>query len=225
MNKRMPVVTSFVLFLLLCASITYWVLDFVKPSQRPLAAVMPAAAGDAPLDAASGLFGGSMAKVAMASNFQLKGVVAAGNTGESIAIVVANGKPPQSARVNTEVQPGVVVKEVHEQYVLLTERGVTRRVDMQELAKNPMQVPPSISQFSPVAVVPPQRIETPPPPAPLPVQIAPAMPTTMILPGQSPPSQMQPPPPPASGQQDGRAVMMPPGSTEPSGPQRNHSSH
>jgi general secretion pathway protein C len=224
MNKRLPVVTSFMLFLLLCASITYWVLEFVKPPQRPLAAIMPTAATDAPLEAAAGLFGGSTVKVAMASNFQLKGVVAAGNANESIAIVVANGKPQQSIRVNTEVQPGVVVKEVHGQYVLLTERGVTRRVDMQELVKNPLQSPPSqpLSQFTP-SVVPPQRIETPPPTAPMPTQTAPAMPTTMIMPGQVPPSQMQPPAPP--GQQYGGAVVIPPGSSEPSGPQRNHSSH
>lgn len=223
MNKRMPVVTSFVLFLLLCASITYWVLEFMKPPQRPLASSLPIAAPEAPLEAAAGLFGGSTVKVAMASNFQLKGVVAAGNANESIAIVVANGKPPQSARVNTEIQPGVMVKEVHGQYVLLTERGMTRRVDMQELAKNPMQSQSqqTLSQFAP-SVVPPQRIETPPP-LPMPPQIAPAMPTTMILPGQASPSQMQPPAPP--GQQFGGAVVIPPGSTEPSGPQRNHSSH
>lgn len=201
MNKRMPVVTSFVLFLLLCASVTYWVLEFVKPAQRPLAAVKPNAVSDAPLAAAAGLFGGSTVRIAMASNFQLKGVVAAGNPNESIAIVVADGKPPQSARINTEVQPGVMVKEVHGQYVLLTERGVTRRVDMQELAKNPMQPSPSVSQFTPSVVVPPQRIETPPPP--MPVQVAPAMPTTMIMPGQSPPPPPSMQPPSAPGQQFG----------------------
>ncbi len=223
MNKRMPAVTSFVLFLLLCASVTYWTLEFIKPAQRPLAAIMPTAVTDAPLAGAAGLFGGSTMKIAMASNFQLKGVVAAGNPNESIAIVVADGKPPQSARINTEVQPGVVIKEVHGQYVLLTERGVTRRVDMQELAKNPMQPSPSVAQFTPGVVVPPQRIEAPPPPSPMPVQIAPAMPTTMIMPGQSPPSQMQPPA--AVGQQHGSVAVMPPGSTAPSGPQRNHSSY
>ena len=221
MNKRLPVVTSFVLFLLLCASTTYWVLEFVKPPQRPLAAVVPTASNDVPLEAAAGLFGGSTVKVAMASNFQLKGVVVAGNAGESIAIVVANGKPPQSVRINTEVQPGVVIKEVHGQYVLLAERGVTRRIDMQELAKNPMQVLQP-SRFIPAAGVPPQRIETPPP---MPAQVAPAMPTTMIVPAQSPPSPPSPmPPPPAPGQQYGVGVVIPPGSTEPSGPQRNRSS-
>ena len=223
MNKRMPVVTSFVLFLLLCASVTYWVLEFMKPPQRPLAAVVPVAAADASLESAAGLFGGSTVKVAMASNFQLKGVVASGNANESIAIVVADGKPPQSARVNTEVQPGVMVKEVHSQYVLLTERGVTRRVDLQELAKNPMHASQPVAQFNPAIVVPPQRIETPPPPAPMPTQMAPAMPTTMIVPPQQPSAQVQPPVTP--GPQYGGAVVMPPGSTEPSGPQRNHSSH
>ena len=223
MNKRMPVVTSFVLFLLLCASVTYWVLEFIKPPQRPVAAINTTVVAEAPLEAAAGLFGGGGVTVAMASNFQLKGIVFAANANESIAIVVADGKPPQSARVNTEVQPGVTVKEVHAHYVLLSERGMTRRVDLQELAKNPMQSSFSGSQVA-GSLAPPQRTETPPPP--MPTQMAPAMPTTMIVPGQLPPQQMQSSPStaPAPGQPYGSGVVIPPGSSEPSGPQRNRAS-
>ena len=222
MNKRMPVVTSFVLFLLLCASVTYWVLQFMTPPQRAVAATVANATAEVPLDTASGLFGGSAVKVTMASNFQLKGVVVAGNADESIAIVVADGKPPRSARVNTEVQPGVTIKEVHGQYILLSEHGVTRRVDLQKLASNPMQSSLVESQVAGGIVAPPQRIEAPPPPPPMPTQMAPAMPTTMILPSPSAPAQMQPPP--DSGQPNGSGVVIPPGSTEPSGPQRNRAS-
>lgn len=217
MNKRMPVVSSFVLFLLLCASVTYWVLEYMKPPQRAVAATGTNAAAEAPLEAASSLFGGSAAKVAMAGNFQLKGVVVAGNANESIAILAADGKPPQSARVNTEVQPGVTIKEVHGHYVLLSERGVTRRVDLQELAKNPMQSSLSGSQVAGSIVAPPQRMETPP--LPMPTQMAPAMPTTMIMPSPSTSS------PPQAAPSYGNGVVIPPGSSEPSGPQRNHMSH
>ena len=224
MNKQMPIVSSFVLFLLLCASATYWVLQLMKPPQRPVAAATSSAVNQVPLEAAAGLFGGSTVKVAIATNFQLKGVVAAGSANESIAIVVANGKPQQSVRVNAEIEPGVLVKEVHGQYMLLSERGVTRRVDLQDLAKNPMQSSlPSNSQVAGSIAVPPQRSETPPPPAPMPTQMAPAMPTTMIMPSQAPSAQTQPPP--APGQQYGGAVAMPPGATEPSGPQRSHTGH
>ena len=234
MNKQVPIITSFVLFLLLCASITFWTLQLMKPAPRAVAASTTTLAGDAPLEGATGLFGGSAVKVAMASNFQLKGVVVAGNPGESIAILTANGKPPLSTRVNTEVIPGVTVKEVHGQYVLLSEQGVTRRVDLQELAKNSMQSASQNAQGAGSFSVPPQRIDTPPPP-PMPTQIAPSMPTTMIVPGQSPASPMQPPPAPGNappapsagmpGQQYGSVVVIPPGSAEGLHQLRNHSSH
>ena len=219
MNKRMPVITSFGLFLLLCASVTYWVLEFMKPQQRPVAAMISNAVTAPPLEVAAGLFGGGTATVAMSSNFQLKGVVFAANANESIAIVVADGKPPQSVRVNAEVQPGVTVKEVHARYVLLSERGMTRRVDLQEPTKNPMQSSFSGSQVA-GGIAPPQRTETPPPPPSMPTEMAPAMPTTMIVPGQSPSQQVQPPA--APGQTYGSGVVIPPGSNEPSGPQRRY---
>ena len=188
MNKKLPLLVSFVLFLLLCASVTFWVLQFIKPPQRPVAASISMQTGDAPLESAIGLFGGSTTKVAMASNFQLKGVVVAGNANESIAILVANGKPPQSNRVNSEVMPGVTVKEVRGQYVLLSEGGVTRRVDLQEQAKNTMQSSAG-SQFGGGSQSSVQRTEIPLPSTP--IQMAPAMPTTMVMPGQPPPMPRQ----------------------------------
>lgn len=231
MNKQLPMITSFVLFLLLCASVTFWTLQLMKPAPRAVAASAATLAGDAPLEGATGLFGGSAVKVAMASNFQLKGVVVAGNSNESIAILAANGKPPVSTRIYGEVIPGVTVKEVHGQYVLLSEQGVIRRVDLQELSKNSMQLSPQNSQVAGSFSVPQQRIETPPP-LPMPTQIAPAMPTTMIVPGQPPGAPMSPMPPTPDntpsgmpGRQYGSTVVIPPGSEEGLRQQRNHASH
>jgi general secretion pathway protein C len=161
----------------------------MTPPQRPVAPVSQAIKSDVSLDVAAGLFGGRMAKVALASNYQLRGVVVAGNANESVAILGADGKPTQASRVNAEVVPGVTVKEVHGQYVLLSEGGMIKRVELQEIAKSTMQlqpsaVPPQMSQ-------PPARMEVVPPP-PLPARVAPSQPTTMVLPGQTPVAPLPP---------------------------------
>jgi general secretion pathway protein C len=172
--KRVPLIVSFFLFMALCASATYWALQFMKPPPRPMAGVVQSTQGEASLDAAAGLFGGRATKVALASNFQLKGVVVAGNADESVAILVADGKPPLASRVNSEVIPGVIVKEVHDQYVLLSEGGIVKRVELQEGSKTSMQ------QVNLVAVSPPLMMQ--PVPAQPPVQVAPAMPATLVTP-------------------------------------------
>jgi general secretion pathway protein C len=71
----------------------------------------------------------------VASNYQLKGIVLAGTSKESIAILSTDGKPAQAIIVNTEVVPGVTLKEVHAQYILLSEGGIAKRVDLPEGVK------------------------------------------------------------------------------------------
>ena len=132
--KRWPLVSSFVLFVALCASAAYWAIQLFKPPVRTVAAP-PQTAQTAPrLEAAAGLFGGR-SSFAAASNFQLKGVVVASNPAESIAILAANGKPAQSVRTNETVMPGVTLKEVQRNYVLLSEGGVIKRVELPEKTK------------------------------------------------------------------------------------------
>jgi len=127
--KRWPLIASFVLFVALCVSTAYWAMQLFKPPHRAVAQP-PQSSYSAPrLDAAAGLLGGR-SSFAVASNFQLKGVVVASNPAESIAILSANGKPAQSIRINAEVAPGVSVKEVHNGYVLLSEGGAMKRVEL-----------------------------------------------------------------------------------------------
>lgn len=129
--KRLPLITSFALFIALCISAAYWAMQLFKPPLRPVAAP-PQAVQYAPRpDAAAVLFGGRQT-IAAASNFQLKGVVVAGNAAESVAVLAAGGKPAQAIRTNAEVIPGVKVKEVHPRYVLLSEGGVVKRVELPE---------------------------------------------------------------------------------------------
>jgi general secretion pathway protein C len=113
-------------------------MQLFKPPMRAVAAP-PQTKQPAPrLDAAAGLLGGHSNAV-VASNFQLKGVVVASNPAESVAIMAANGKPAQAIRTNAEVVPGVTVKEVNRRYVLLSEGGVVKRVELPENAKAQMK--------------------------------------------------------------------------------------
>lgn len=133
--KRWPLITSFMLFIALCISAAYWAMQLFKPPVRPVAAPPQAVRPTPRLDAAAGLFGGRTTTVALASNFQLKGVVVASNPAESVAILVANGKPAQSIKTNGEVIPGVILKEVQRNYVLVSEGGAVKRVELPERAK------------------------------------------------------------------------------------------
>lgn len=134
--RRWPLVASFILFIALCASAAYWAMQLFKPPVRPVAAPPRVAKADVNVDAAAGLLGGRAGKVAVASNYQLRGVIFSGSPHDSVAILSADGKPTQAIRANTEVIPGVTIKEVHRDYVLLSENGVAKRVDLPESAKD-----------------------------------------------------------------------------------------
>jgi general secretion pathway protein C len=112
---------------LLAASIAYWVLQLYQPPQRPLAPMPVASRAEPGVDAAATLFGGSAA-VAVVSNYQLTGVVADGRN--SVAILVADGAPAKAIRVGREIAPGVTVSQVHPRYVMLSDGGVMKRVDL-----------------------------------------------------------------------------------------------
>ncbi|WP_182915831.1 type II secretion system protein N [Massilia cavernae] len=189
----MPLLLSLLGVIALSASIAYWVLQLYKPEQRPLAAAPVAAVPEPAVDAGATLFGGQAAGV-VATNYQLTGVVAAGRN--SVAILVAEGQPPKALVVGKEIAPGVSVTEVHPRYVMLSEGGVPKRI---ELAVDPrpaamMSAPlPATAQGIPDQQQPPQQ--QPEPPAPLPQS------------GQSP----EPPPPaPIARPSDEQAPPPPP---------------
>jgi general secretion pathway protein C len=145
--KRWPLAATFVLFIALCVSAAYWAAQWLRPPQRPVAALPEATQLPPRLDAAAGLFGG---QAAAAKQYQLRGVVVADTAGESVAVLAVDGKPARAVRVNGEVAPGVRVSEVHTQHVLLSEQGVVRRVEMPEDVKRRAKI---------VAADAPRRIE------------------------------------------------------------------
>jgi general secretion pathway protein C len=188
-SNKLPLAAMFGSFVLLCASLAYSGMQTFRPPVRAVAAPMQAASADAPLEAAASLFGGRSGGLAVASNYQLKGVVVAADPRESIAIIGAEGKPIQSVRVNTQLQPGVTITEVHRQYVLLSEGGVSKRVSLPENAK-PQQGNPLQPAFTPPPVMgndgnpgvqqaPPSMGSTQPPP-----QLQPQPPQPMARPNQ-----------------------------------------
>lgn len=128
--KRWVGVTSFLLFLALCASAVAWAMQLFKPVPRRIVApAMPAASALVELGAAASLFGGRKAS-GQAANYVLRGVVVARKAGDSAAIIAVDGKPPRALPVGAEVVPGVTVKEIHPEFVLLSEGGGERRVPL-----------------------------------------------------------------------------------------------
>ncbi len=190
--KRLPLLCTLLAVIALSASVAYWFLALYKAPVRPLVAAPMASVVEPPSDAGAGLFGGQ-AVVATVSNYQLTGVVSAGR--DSVAILVADGQPPRALKVGKEIANGVSVSEVHPRYVMLSEGGVLKRIDLATDAKAGAEMAPPMQMQPPPQQVqqqiqqqnmdnsPPPVIDPPPPPTP-----APAMPQP-----NQPPVQMPPP--------------------------------
>lgn len=131
MKKRLPLLISFILFIALAGSSTYWGMELSKQKARPVAAPPPPQQAEVPVENAATLFGGKLT-VATASNFQVKGVISSKSGNGGTAIILADGQPAQTLGVGSEVAPGVSVKEIHAQYVLLLDNGVPKRLAVPE---------------------------------------------------------------------------------------------
>ncbi|MEW7849498.1 hypothetical protein AB2N08_12420 [Massilia aurea] len=212
MNKRLPLLLSLLALIVLAASSAYWVLQLYKPEQRPLAAAPMAMQPEPSPEAAATLFGGQ--PTVAISSFQLTGVVSAG--ANSAVILVADGAPPKAVRIGREIAPGVVVAEVHRRYVMLSDGGVMKRV---ELAPDAGQTS-SISQpeprpmpQQPVAAAPMMEPQTSPGVvnAPPTMQSAPPNSNPQGLPGNTAmPGQPRDPPPEQDNPGQQGQVQMPP---------------
>ena len=88
---------------------------------------------------------------------------------DSAAILSIDNKPAVAAGVGKEVAPGVVIKEVHDKYVLLAENGAVKRIDLPSDAGVHSEAPPAslISQpLPPIQPAQPVQPQSPPPPPP-----------------------------------------------------------
>jgi general secretion pathway protein C len=127
--KHLPFVVASLSFGAACASGAYWGMQPFRPQPRASAATARPAAPAPAIEAAAGLFGRAPLGPA-ATAFQLKGVIDDGRDG--VAIVAADGKPALAVGVGQPVAPGVTVTEIHSRYVLLSENGTVRRLDLPE---------------------------------------------------------------------------------------------
>ncbi|MYM21435.1 hypothetical protein GTP46_02080 [Duganella sp. FT135W] len=182
--KRLPLIVTVLAVVLLSASLAYWGLQLFKPQQRAIAAPPPAPPLGINLDAAKGLFGGQVSVVAV-SNYQLKGVVAARGE-DSAAIISVDNKPAVALAVGKEVVPGVIVKEVYPKYVVLSEGGVMKRIELPSdagVSSGPATLP---GQMGPLPATVPQPVVQPPQQA---APISPSFPAPSSIqqtPGQPP---------------------------------------
>lgn len=216
MNKRLPLLFTVLALVLLVASSAYWFLQLYKPEQRPLAAAPAVALAEPSPEAAAYLFGGQPTAVAI-SNYQLTGVISAGSN--SAVILVAEGSPPKAVRIGREIVPGVTVAEVHPKYVMLSEGGVMKRVDLAPdtgSSSQPGMAPP-VPMPQPVAAAPAPGIEpqTAPGAVAAPANMQPVTPgggAAVTTPEPPIPGQEAPPPPdPTMAQpQQGQQGQVPP---------------
>lgn len=200
--KRLPVLFTLLALIFLAVSATYWGMQLYKPQQRPIAAVAPANPPEPSPDAAATLFGGQ-AVANVATNYQLTGIISAGR--DSAAIIVADGQPPKALKVGHELAPGISISEVHPRYVMLSEGGVMKRIDLAADTKpaiamsgaaappmalpQPASVPGGVPQNEPPMA--PGAVQNTPPPG----EVNPVVPQQGQEP-QEPPPQNQPQMPP-----------------------------
>lgn len=212
--KRWPYLLSFVLFAALCASVAWWAMQMFKPPSRPVAAPPSSQAVAPKIEAAAALFGGRGGVAATASNYQLKGLILATSLEESVVIVSADGKPAEAFRASKEIAPGVTVKEVHPAYVVLSENGVPRRIELPEDLKGVggRIEPPTKTAGPPARTMPPMPAAEPGAGAAglpaTPGAMAPAQHPVVV---NSPPSTSNPPP--------AGTTPMPPAAVQPGVPQ------
>ncbi|MET0983367.1 MAG: hypothetical protein ABWY02_14785 [Telluria sp.] len=199
--KRLPLLFTLLALIFLAVSATYWGMQLYKPQQRPITTVQTAALPEPSPDAAATLFGGQ-AVTNVVSNYQLTGIVSAGR--DSVAILVADGQPPKALQVGRELAPGVSISEVHQKYIMLSEGGVMKRVDLVAdtrpaipLSGAPMGAPQMGQPVAPGAMptVEPQTspgaVQAPPP-----GEVNPVVPQGQEPPQEGPPPDITPPPPP-----------------------------
>jgi general secretion pathway protein C len=176
-------------------------MQLYKPQQRPITTVQTAALPEPSSDAAATLFGGQ-AVTNVVSNYQLTGIVSAGR--DSVAILVADGQPPKALKIGRELAPGVSISEVHPKYIMLSEGGVMKRVDLVAdsrpdigLSGAPVGAP-QMGQLVAPGAMPATEPQTSPGAvqAPPPGEVNPVVPQGQEPPQEGPPPDVTPPPPP-----------------------------
>ena len=155
--KRLPVVFSFLLFLALSATLAYWLVQWTAPVPRVVSAPPKGERTMPPISAADSLFGGRSAGSSIA-NVQLRGVVRSGSLSDSVAIVAVEGKRPRTFTVNSEIIPGVIVKEILNKTVVVSEKGVERELSLPAFAAQESNAIAPQAGMPPTPIAPPASL-------------------------------------------------------------------
>jgi general secretion pathway protein C len=146
MAPFVPRAASVLLAVLLVASVTEWLLNFSarRTPAEPVrvldaSAVEPAQATD--VMPVARLFGAGSASEA--GGIRALGVMAEGGTGRGIAVLGVEGKPAKSYRSGDLVAPGVILKEVKKDGVVISRAGVAQEL---RIIKAPATVPSPIAR-------------------------------------------------------------------------------
>lgn len=145
--KRLPLLCSFILFILLCASVTYWVLQWTAPATRALQVRAPSEPTLPDIAAAAQLFGGASA-AATITPLQLSGIIYSAIPGERVAIITSDAKPARALGMNAEVAPGIIIKQINQRSVVVLENSQQRVIPLPKLsstAKDKLTPPPEAS--------------------------------------------------------------------------------
>ena len=131
-SKKMKYISqacSVFLFLLWCASLTYWILFFTTlPTQK----VALSSVNEMPkivLSDAMSLFGGGSNNESRFPLF-LRGVILSGESGASLAIIGAPGAPQKLIRRDAELMPGITLQEIHANHIVVLDHGLRREVPL-----------------------------------------------------------------------------------------------
>jgi general secretion pathway protein C len=131
------------LVIVLAYQLAHWTWIFATP--REIATAAPSAGASADIATAAKLFGGNASQAAAsgASTLRLKGVVAP-TPGVAASAIFSTGAPRDvSIFVGSDVQPGVKLKEVHPDHVILARAGIDERIDLEAPKGSPVSSQPA----------------------------------------------------------------------------------
>jgi general secretion pathway protein C len=119
------------LVVVLAYQLAHWTWIFATPAT--VASAPPASANPVDLATAAKLFGGASSQGTSSgvSNLKLKGVVAPTPGVAASAIFSTGSGKDVSIFVDTDVQPGVKLKEVHADHVIVARAGIDERIDLE----------------------------------------------------------------------------------------------
>lgn len=125
--KKISQICNVILFLLLCASLTYWVLYFISPAPKTAQTLHAYEYKQPAISEAASLLGGRTGSQLAIS---LKGVILSGTSEESMAIFGVAGNARRYAARHAELAPGITLEEIHAKHVVVLDHGLRREVPL-----------------------------------------------------------------------------------------------